>query len=108
MPHSHGPGEDPPGSPSIETRWRTAVRHFRRQWIGAVGATALAAGAVSLVSTGAQAAPAPTAPVVINEVYGGGGNLGALYDRDFVELVNVSSAPVNLTGWSVQYTSTTG
>jgi 5'-nucleotidase len=63
---------------------------------------------VTVASSGAQAAPTPTAAVVINEVYGGGGNTGAFYDRDFVELVNTSAAPVNLTGWSVQYNSAAG
>ena len=49
--------------------------------------------------------------VVISQVYGGGGNSGATYKNDFVELFNRSSSPVDLTGWSVQYnsaTSTTG
>ncbi|MGI8582421.1 MAG: lamin tail domain-containing protein [Chitinophagaceae bacterium] len=46
--------------------------------------------------------------VVINEVYGGGGNSGATYKNDFIELYNNSSAAVSLTGWSVQYASSTG
>ena len=43
--------------------------------------------------------------IVISEVYGGGGNIGALYSNDFIELFNTSSTPVDLTGWSVQYNS---
>ncbi|MDX9771666.1 MAG: lamin tail domain-containing protein, partial [Tenuifilaceae bacterium] len=46
--------------------------------------------------------------VVISEVYGGGGNSGAQYKNDFIELYNPTSTPVNLDGWSVQYTSATG
>lgn len=46
--------------------------------------------------------------VVISQVYGGGGNSGAPYQNDFVELFNRSAAPVNITGWSVQYASATG
>ncbi len=84
------------------------MRIHRKQVIGAVGVMALAAGVVSISSMSAQAAPTPGAAVVINEVYGGGGNSGAFWNRDFVELTNVSAAPVNLTGWSVQYTSATG
>jgi predicted extracellular nuclease len=41
--------------------------------------------------------------VVISQVYGGGGNSGAPYMNDFIELFNPTSAPVDLTGWSVQY-----
>jgi len=43
--------------------------------------------------------------VVISQVYGGNGNT---YSRDYVELFNASSTPVNITGWSVQYSSASG
>ncbi|HTX18630.1 MAG TPA: phospholipase D-like domain-containing protein [Bacteroidota bacterium] len=46
--------------------------------------------------------------VVISEVYGGGGNSGAYYKNDFVELYNPTSSTVSLSGWSVQYASATG
>ncbi|QAY59561.1 ExeM/NucH family extracellular endonuclease [Microbacterium protaetiae] len=46
--------------------------------------------------------------VVINEVYGGGGNSGATFTNDFVELYNPSGAAISLDGWSVQYASATG
>jgi len=46
--------------------------------------------------------------VVISQVYGGGGNTGAQFKNDYVELFNRSSSPVDLTGWSVQYASATG
>ena len=46
--------------------------------------------------------------VVINEVYGGGGNSGATYKNDFIELYNNSSSAVSLAGWSVQYASSAG
>jgi uncharacterized protein len=51
-----------------------------------------------------------TAPlqVVISQVYGGGGNSGATLKNDFIELFNRDSTAVDLTGWSVQYASTTG
>lgn len=39
----------------------------------------------------------------ISQVYGGGGNAGAVYKNDFIELFNASSSPVSLAGWSVQY-----
>lgn len=52
--------------------------------------------------------PPAAAHVVISQVYGGGGNAGATFTHDFIELFNQSPAPVNLSGWSVQYLSATG
>lgn len=46
--------------------------------------------------------------VVISQVYGGGGNSGATYKNDFIELFNPTNAAVDLSGWSVQYASATG
>ena len=46
--------------------------------------------------------------VVVSEVYGGGGNSGATYKNDFIELYNRGSSDVNVTGWSVQYASAAG
>lgn len=48
------------------------------------------------------------AQVVISQIYGGGGNSGANYRNDFIELRNLGDAAVNLGGWSVQYTSAAG
>ena len=53
--------------------------------------------------------PDPTGTVVISQIYGGGGNTGATLKNDYIELINHSSSPVNLNGWSVQaFVSTTG
>jgi hypothetical protein len=46
--------------------------------------------------------------IVISQVYGGGGNNGATYKNDFIELHNRGAVPINLAGWSVQYTSASG
>jgi len=46
--------------------------------------------------------------VVISQVYGGGGNSGAPLNRDFVELHNGGTTPVEIGGWSLQYASATG
>ncbi|MBS1756114.1 MAG: Ig-like domain-containing protein [Bacteroidetes bacterium] len=48
------------------------------------------------------------AQVVINEVYGGGGNSGSTYKNDFIELFNNGNTAVNLNNWSVQYASYNG
>lgn len=39
-----------------------------------------------------------SAQVVISQVYGGGGNSGATYTHDFVELFNRGTSAVTLTG----------
>ena len=46
--------------------------------------------------------------VVISQIYGGGGNSGATYKNDFIELHNTTAAPVSIDGWSVQYASSAG
>ncbi len=53
--------------------------------------------------------PAPvTTDVVISQLYGGGGNSGATYTHDFIELFNRGTTTVKLTGWSLQYASAAG
>ena len=47
-------------------------------------------------------------PVLISQIYGGGGQLGATFNSDYVELYNRSDATVSLTGWSLQYASASG
>lgn len=46
--------------------------------------------------------------VVISEVYGGGGNTGAPYKNDYVELYNPTGSAIDISNWSVQYASATG
>lgn len=69
---------------------------------------ALALVAALVAALGAGIAAASTSGVVISQAYGGGGNMGATYKNDFIELFNAGSAPVSLAGWSVQYTSAGG
>jgi uncharacterized protein len=44
-----------------------------------------------------------TGRMVISQVYGGGGNSGAVSRSDFIELFNAGTASVSLSGWSLQY-----
>lgn len=78
--------------------------HRRRAMAFAV---ALAAGCVTVVSPSAFAAP-DGSNVVINEVYGGGGNSGSVYTNDFVELYNPTNTPIDVTGWTLQQKSAAG
>jgi uncharacterized protein len=57
---------------------------------------------------GGTSAVASSSGLVISQVYGGGGNSGATLKNDFIELYNSSSAAIDLTGFSVQYASSTG
>ena len=63
---------------------------------------------LSVLALGAPPAVATSSTIVISQVYGGGGNSGATLRQDFMELHNVSSAPVSVNGWSVQYAATAG
>ena len=53
----------------------------------------------------APAAPASSSGVVVSQVYAGGGNSGASFDHDFVELFNPGAGPADVNGWSIQYAS---
>lgn len=66
--------------------------------------TLIAAALSAVLSAPALAA----SPVVISQVYGGGGNSGATFKNDFIELFNRGDAAVDITGWSVQYASAAG
>jgi len=46
--------------------------------------------------------------LVISQVYGGGGNVGATLTHDFIEIFNPTANPISLNGKSVQYASSTG
>ncbi len=43
--------------------------------------------------------------IVITQIYGGGGNSGAIYNTDFVELYNNTSTSIDLSTYSLQYGS---
>ena len=62
-----------------------------------------AAGALS-IPTARGASP----DVVVSQVFAGGGNAGAPFASDFVELFNRGATTVDVSGWTVQYASATG
>ena len=92
-----------------------------------VSADNVQSNSVSLVLTGATPTPTPTPTpsptpsptptptpspdssphIVISQVFGGGGNAGAPFRNDFIEIFNAGHSPFNLNGWSVQYASAT-
>jgi predicted extracellular nuclease len=64
--------------------------------------------ALMMMALPMQSVGAVSSNIVISQIYGGGGNSGATYTNDFVELFNRGTAPVDITGWSVQYASAAG
>jgi len=71
-------------------------------------ALALALVLTALPGVSVQPVQALSADIVISQIYGGGGNSGATYTHDFIELFNRGTSSVSLAGWSVQYASATG
>ena len=66
--------------------------------------TLLLAGGVLAVPAARSASP----DVVVSQVFAGGGNAGAPFTNDFVELFNRGSTAVDVSGWTVQYASASG
>jgi predicted extracellular nuclease len=80
---------------------RTHVRQL-------AAALAFTLAATILPGSNVQPTVAVSPDIVVSQVYGGGGNSGATYTNDFVELFNRGSSAASLAGWSVQYASATG
>lgn len=64
----------------------------------------LAVGGVLAVPSAHSASP----DIVVSQVFAGGGNAGAPFANDYVELFNRGSSSVDVSGWSIQYASATG
>ena len=60
------------------------------------------------ISLTVQQPPPPVDHLVISQLYGGGGNSGATFTNDYVELYNPTGISFNLAGWSLQYASAAG
>jgi hypothetical protein len=67
-------------------------------------ALAVVAGGVLVVPAARSASP----DIVVSQVYAGGGNSGASFTHDFVELFNRGSTAVDVSGWTIQYASAGG
>ena len=103
-----------PASHRIATQGGQALRHTS-QSARSVAAPYLDQGITMLLLMGRILAAglflfagASHAQVVISQVYGAGGNSGATLRSDYIELHNNGTTAVNLSAWSVQYTSSAG
>lgn len=81
---------------------RAGVRRIGKGLASVVAVTGMLAAGLA-ASGSAEAATGQG--LVINEVYGGGGNSGATLTNDFIELENRGSTAIEVSGWSVQYHS---
>ena len=117
---------DPPGSGSVArvpdqgfyshgssvqlTATAVSGYHFVSWSGGATGST----NPVTVVMDADRAVVAQFAPnasgglIVISQIYGGGGNTGAPYHNDYIELFNRGNNAVDISGWSVQYAASAG
>jgi Lamin Tail Domain len=61
--------------------------------------------ALALPLAAASARGSGSGSLVVAEVYAAGGNSGAVYTNDYVELFNRGASPVAIDGWTLQYAS---
>jgi predicted extracellular nuclease len=92
--------------PHVHPRPRQPREHrTQRVLLATISSTALVAATAVGLSAPAHAV---SSDVVVEQVYGGGGNSGAPFSNDFVELFNLGSSDVDLSGWTVTYFTSTG
>ncbi|MBI5878048.1 MAG: lamin tail domain-containing protein [Chloroflexi bacterium] len=81
---------------------------FARTTLVCVTALVLAAWLAQVLALASPPRASASATLVISQLYGGGGNSGAAYLNDFIELFNRGATTVSVGGWSVQYASPSG
>src|SRR5215469_2939693 len=60
---------------------------------------------LALPFAAASARGSGSGSIVVGELYAAGGNSGAAYSNDYVELFNRGASPVAIDGWTLQYAS---
>ncbi|MBS1661780.1 MAG: Ig-like domain-containing protein, partial [Bacteroidetes bacterium] len=91
------------GLPFQQTGLKASTKYFYTAW-SVDGSNSYS----TAISANATTDNPAAALIKINQVYGGGGNSGAQYNNDFIELFSDADTAVDLTGWSVQYASAKG
>ena len=76
-------------------------RSRKRAMLAATATTAV----IAAIALAPSANATVSTDVVVQQVYGGGGNSGATLTNDFIELRNDGNSTVDLSSWSVQYIS---
>lgn len=83
------------------------MRSAKQLLFGSLGTALALSGLTALAATPTAQADTGT-HLVISEVYGAGGNAGAVYNADFVELYNPTAAALSLDGLAIHYRSAAG
>ncbi len=65
-------------------------------------------GFITVIFTASALCSIGQSSVVISQIYGGGGNVGATLRNDYVELFNRGGTAVAMNGWTIQHTSGNG
>ncbi|HZU20636.1 MAG TPA: lamin tail domain-containing protein [Gaiellaceae bacterium] len=60
---------------------------------------------LALLAAAVTARASGSASLVVSQLYASGGNSGATYANDYVQLFNRGTTSVNLSGWTLQYAS---
>jgi Lamin Tail Domain len=106
--------------PLVDCRARMSIlrRMIQQARLGSLAGLVIGAGVASaivgcdgdgsLATDKTQLFVSASPDIVISQLYGGGGNSGAQFTNDFVELFNRGASSVTVTGWSVQYASASG
>ena len=63
---------------------------------------------LGVLAAASSASGSGAGSIVVSQVFAAGGNSGASYVNDYVELFNRGSSSVSITGWTLQYASATG
>ncbi len=63
---------------------------------------------INVTVTAGGSVPTTMNHLVLSQVYGGGGNSGATYKNDFIEIFNPTSSDISLSGYNVEYFSSAG
>ena len=94
------------GDTGCDRRQRAGAGFFSRRRSSMKERVVVSAALALMLSAFPVLAVSPN--IVISQVYGGGGNTGAPYTHDFIELFNRGAAAASLSGMTLQYASATG
>ncbi|MEV5001874.1 ExeM/NucH family extracellular endonuclease [Nocardioides sp. LML1-1-1.1] len=84
------------------------MRSAKQLMLGSLGTALALSGLTALAPTPSAQANTGGTGLVISEVYGAGGNGGAAYNADFVELYNPTNGALSLSGLAIHYRSASG